>query len=475
MGRLIVVSNRVNIPQPGVAAAGGLAVALQAALRKYHGIWFGWSGEVVETTNSSIHRIEQDGITFATIDLGVEDHDNYYNGFANRTLWPLFHYRTDLTYYDRKFDSTYFRVNALFAHALAPMIEPDDVIWVHDYHLIGCAEELRRMGFTNRMGFFLHIPFPAAEVLLTLPNHEALVRGLFGFDVVGFQTESDLRALQEYVIYEAGGFVDEDMRMTAFGRTIRGGVFPIGIDVDEVVDMAATDEAEAHRNRMLQSMAGRNLIIGVDRLDYTKGLPNRLKAFEHLLEAYPENRGKVSLLQVAPSSRMDVPEYVDIRQELESESGRINGRFAEFDWVPIRYLNKSFTRAALTGLFRASAIGLVTPLRDGMNLVAKEYVAAQAPENPGVLVLSRFAGAAHEMDAALIVNPYDTDDVVDAVQRGLNLAVEERIERWQSLMTTLRDQNVHVWRDNFVAALRDARATALGGPAPRRAPVDETV
>jgi len=475
MGRLIVVSNRVSIPQPGVAAAGGLAVALQAALRKYHGIWFGWSGEVVSATNSTIHRIEQDGITFATIDLGVEDHENYYNGFANRTLWPLFHYRTNLTYYDRKFDSTYFRVNALFAHALAPMIEPDDMIWVHDYHLIGCAEELRRMGFTNRMGFFLHIPFPAAEVLLTLPNHEALVRGLFGFDVVGFQTESDLRALQEYVIYEAGGFVDDDMRMTAFGRTILGGVFPIGLDVDEVAAMAESDAAETQQNRMLQSMSGRRLIIGVDRLDYTKGLPNRLQAFEHLLEAYPENRGKVSLLQIAPSSRSDVPEYVDIRQELESESGRINGRFAEFDWVPIRYLNKSFTRQSLTGLYRAAAIGLVTPLRDGMNLVAKEYVAAQAPEDPGVLVLSRFAGAAHEMNAALIVNPYDTDDVVEAIQRGLNLTVEERIERWQSLMTTLRANNVHVWRGNFVAALRDARTSALGNPSAAQPQMGETV
>jgi len=465
MSRLIVVSNRVMIPKPsGTASAGGLAVALHAALRKYDGIWFGWSGQVVDSAGSTVSHIQQDGIKFATIDLGVEDHENYYNGFANRTLWPLFHYRTDLTYYDRKFDRTYFRVNALFAHSLAPLIEPDDMIWVHDYHLIGCAEELRRMGFTNRMGFFLHIPFPAAEVLLTLPNHEALVRGLFAFDVVGFQTESDLRALQEYVIYEANGFVEDDGRLTAFGRTIQADVHPIGIDVDEVDALAQSEEAAEHRRRMEMSLGERSLIIGVDRLDYTKGLPDRMKAFEALLETYPENRGKVSLMQIAPSSRIDVPEYVDIRQELESESGRINGRFAEFDWVPIRYLNKAFTRAALTGLFRVSRIGLVTPLRDGMNLVAKEYVAAQDPQDPGVLVLSRFAGAAHEMDAAMIVNPYDTDDVVEAVQRGLNLTLDERVERYTSLMTTLRKNDVHAWRDGFVNALTNARSVYRNGP-----------
>ncbi len=455
MSRLIVVTNRVAVPKPtNQPAAGGLAVALHAALKRYDGLWFGWSGEVSEASSSHVRIVERGGATFATIDLPREDYEAYYNGYANRSLWPLCHYRTDLVVYDRRFQQGYFRVNALFAHGLAPLIEPDDLVWVHDYHLICCAEELRRMGYGQRMGFFLHIPFPTPQILVTLPNHQALVRALFAYDLIGLQTVSDLHALQEYVTYEAGGSVGADGRLTAFGRTVEARAFPIGIDTANFVRMSTSATARHHYTRMRESLGGRRLVIGVDRLDYSKGLPARMLAFEALLESYPENRSAVSLLQIAPPTRTDVPEYVEIREELEATSGRINGRFSEFDWTPLHYLNKAVSRAALAGLYRLSSIGLVTPYRDGMNLVAKEYVAAQDPEDPGCLVLSRFAGAAAQMDGALIVNPYDIQEMAEAMQRALQMPVAERRSRWERMMESVSRQDVGWWRDRFVDALR---------------------
>jgi len=461
MNRLIVVSNRVSVPGPrDKASAGGLAVALYAALRKYHGVWFGWSGDVVDKVSTRVDVAQADSVTIATTDLSNEDYEEYYNGFANSTLWPLFHYRTDLAAYDRRFDKGYFRVNARFAHGLAPLLQDDDLIWVHDYHLIGCAEELRRMGFRQRMGFFLHIPFPASQVLQTLPNHQALVRALFAFDLIGFQTLPDLQAFRDYVVSVAGGTLGDDGSLTAFGRTIRADVFPIGIDAAEMAEMALSPDAKRHYDRMTRSMAGRKLIIGVDRLDYTKGLPGRLGAFERLLEAYPDNRGTVSLLQIAPSSRPDVKDYVDIREELEAAAGRINGRLADFDWVPVRYVNRSYARRSLAGLYRASNVALVTPLRDGMNLVAKEYVAAQDAGDPGVLVLSEFAGAARQLSSALVVNPYDVDAIVEGLQRALHMPLAERRERWAEMMRSVEREDVTAWRDSFVDALQQVPLSA---------------
>ncbi len=456
MSRLILVSNRVAVPKAANRpAAGGLAVALNEALKRYQGIWFGWSGEIGQTENPALQLIQRGKAHFALIDLPQSDYDAYYNGFANRTLWPLFHYRTDLVVYDRQFQKGYYRVNHRFAHALAPLLQSDDLIWIHDYHLICVAEELRRMGRNNPLGYFLHIPFPTPQVLLTLPNHEAIVRALFAHDLVGFQTESDVLALQQYVIHEAGGKVFKDGRLQAYGRTIRAQAFPIGIDTAAFVRMGQSATARNHLDRMRRSLNGRELIIGVDRLDYSKGLPQRAESFEQLLEQYPENRGRVSYLQIAPPTREGVPEYDLIRSQLESLTGHINGRFAEFDWVPIRYLNRAMGRSALAGLFRASRIGLVTPYRDGMNLVAKEYVAAQDPTDPGCLVLSRFAGAADQLrDGALVVNPYDSMDIVEAIQSGLRMNLQERQRRWESMMHNVRTRDVDWWRDAFVSALQ---------------------
>ena len=465
-GRLVVISNRVG-PVTNVGRAGGLAVALVDALKEHGGLWFGWSNEIAG--NSLDIRLESEQIgplTLATIDLAQEDYDEYYHGFANSTLWPLFHYRLDLTRFDRRDYDGYRRVNAKFARGVKDMLQPDDTIWVHDYHFIPLGQELRKAGFDQPMGYFLHIPFPTLEVFLALPNHRDLMEALFAYDLIGFQTFRDLRAFRAYVVYELGGEELPNNRFRAFGRTVMAREYPIGIDADAFAQMAVSDEAQNQYARSIQSLQGRTQIIGVDRLDYTKGLAHRFEAFEQLLESYPENRGAVSLLQVAPPSRSDVEQYQEIRAELEGLSGHINGRFSNFDWTPIHYLNKGFPRVELGGLYRASKVGLITPLRDGMNLVAMEYVAAQDPEDPGVLVLSRFAGAAHQMaPGALIVNPYDVVGVAENLQRAIQMPREERLERWHALMTILRENDVDSWRARFLGDLRSI-VTGRGGSQP---------
>ena len=455
MSRLVVVSNRVAVTPDAKTRAGGLAVALQDALRQHGGVWFGWSGKVVPQTTAEPTITKDGAITYATVDLSRKNSAEYYNGFANRSLWPLFHYRLDLTAFSKQNYSGYLRVNTMFAEKLLPLLEASDLIWVHDYHLIPMGEELRKKGVTQPMGFFLHTPFPAMEIFTALPSHFALVRALCCYDVVGFQTENDLRAFLDYIVHEAGGSILGDHLIRAFGRTVRVEVFPIGIDTEDFVK-SAEQAADSESTRRLRKRVGKRLwLIGVDRLDYSKGLVERFHSFERLLETRPEYRGKVTLMQIAPPTRSEVPEYREIRRNLETEAGHINGRFADFDWTPIHYLNKSFKRQHLAGFFRVSRIGLVTPLRDGMNFVAKEYVAAQDARDPGVLVLSRFAGAARELDAALLVNPFDYDAVADAMARGIEMPLEERRERWASMMEKLRANTLSTWRDNFLKALRE--------------------
>ncbi|HYC01999.1 MAG TPA: alpha,alpha-trehalose-phosphate synthase (UDP-forming) [Azospirillaceae bacterium] len=462
MSRLVVVSNRVAPVEEGKSQAGGLAVAILEALKSSGGIWFGWSGQIAETQPDRPRIVESGTITYATMGLIQRDYDEYYNGFANSTLWPLFHYRLDLASFSGRTYAGYQRVNSLFATRLAALLQPDDMVWVHDYHLIPFADALRTMGMQQRMGFFLHTPFPAPEVLLALPSHEQIIRSLCAYDIVGFQTEVDLRCFANYVRYEAGGTVtdlgpDRGCRIEAYGRSVIARAFPISIETDILVGLAEQGAASSQTERLRASLVGRALIIGVDRLDYSKGLPQRFESFHALLDRYPANRGQVSFMQVAPPSRADVAEYIAIRKELETLAGHINGRFAEFDWVPIRYLNKSFSRKTLAGFYRHARIGLVTPLRDGMNLVAKEYVACQDPDDPGVLVLSRFAGAAKELDAALIVNPYDITAVAENLQRGLTMPLEERRERHGAMMKRLQENDITHWRTVCVDALARVR------------------
>ncbi len=458
MSRLVVVSNRVAPIGEGQTAVGGLAVAVLAALREMGGVWFGWNGEIVATQPAKADMQKVGNLTYATVAMTRRDHTEYYNGFSNGALWPLFHYRLDLTNFNRRNYTGYLRVNSRFAKLLQPLLRIDDVIWAHDYHLIPLAGELRRAGASHPMGFFLHTPLPPVEILLALPRHQELMRGMCAYDLVGFQTVNDLSAFYDYIVLEAGGEVLSDGVVKAYGRTLRAGVFPIGIDTANVVALAKSHEKSKESARLKEILHDRALIIGVDRLDYSKGLVERFRAFEHLLEEHPDNCGKVTMMQVAPPSRSDVGGYMEIRRELETAAGHINGRFADFDWVPIRYLNKSFDRSELTCFYRQARVALVTPMRDGMNLVAKEYVASQDEKDPGVLVLSRFAGAAHELDDALIVNPYDIDEVTAALHRGLTMKLGERRMRWRAMMARLRRHDVHHWRKDFLAALQEPLA-----------------
>ncbi|MDP3490338.1 MAG: alpha,alpha-trehalose-phosphate synthase (UDP-forming) [Phenylobacterium sp.] len=454
MSRLIVVSNRVNPPGgKGEESVGGLAMALAAALREYSGIWFGWSGRTTPMFTGQLAMRRVEGVTVATVDLEESDYEEYYNGYANKTLWPLFHYRVDLTAYDRTFDEGYQRVNRRFAETLRPLIEPDDLIWVHDYHLIPMARELRRLGVKNRIGFFLHIPWPAHQLMVTLPSHKALVEALFDYDLVGFQTPEYVTAFQEYVLAEAGGEVLGPDRLKAFGRTVQTGAFPIGVDAQDFGEMVASERARRTYDRMAAHTVFRKLIVGVDRLDYSKGLEERFLGFERFLADNPDLRREVLMVQVAPVSRESVRSYQEIRGRLDALSGRINGEHADLDWNPLRCVNHNYRRDELAGLYRAAKVGVVTPLRDGMNLVAKEYVAAQNPADPGVLILSRFAGAANQMGAALIVNPNSPEEISEALKRALTMPLAERIERWRALFDNVQGEDVGAWRDAFVGAL----------------------
>jgi trehalose 6-phosphate synthase len=461
MSRLIIVSNRVAPISEGGPAAGGLAVGVYDALKETGGMWFGWSGDVLSSGQPNIEVVERGPVTFATIGLVRRDYDQYYRGFSNATLWPAFHYRPDLIQYDRHDFEGYCRVNAWLAQQLVPLLQADDVIWVHDYHLIPFAEALRAAGVKNRIGFFLHIPFPAAQVLLSVPPHRELVKALCSFDLLGFQTQRDLRAFSDYIVSEAGGEVERSLAaapatVRAFGRSLRAAAYPIGVYPDEIAQLAKAGTRGKPVRTMKATLHDRKLIMSVDRLDYSKGLVERFRAFERLLDRSPACRNQVSFVQIAPPTRADMHAYQDIRLRLEAESGRINGRFAELDWTPIRYIHRQYERSVLAALFRQSHVGYVTPLRDGMNLVAKEYVSAQDPDDPGVLVLSCFAGAAEELSGALIVNPIDIDGMADALGEALAMPLAERRARYRDMIAQLRENNVSVWRDNFMRDLRAA-------------------
>jgi trehalose 6-phosphate synthase len=454
MSRLVVVSNRVSPPTPdSTGSQGGLAVALAAALRQSRGIWFGWSGEEVESFTGHLRFARANGVTTATVDLEPRDVEDYYNGYANRTLWPLFHYRIDLAEYDRQFDAGYQRVNERFAETLLHMLEPDDLVWIHDYHLIPLARELRLRGVKNRIGFFLHTPWPPPRLLTTLPGHAELVESLFGYDLIGFQTREWLESFTDYFTREAIGTVDPDDTVRAYGRSVRLGVFPIGIDPESFRKAAQSPEARAMAKRMRQSIAGRAMLVGVDRLDYSKGLEERFGGYDRFLAENPDALNKVFLLQIAPPSRGAIGSYQEIRDQLDQLSGRINGAHSDVDWVPLRYVNRGYNRRELAGIFRSARVGLVTPLRDGMNLVAKEYVAAQDPADPGILVLSRFAGAAEQMTDALLINPFSQEDIADSIRQALAMDKSERIRRWERLMASIEASNVTKWRQDFVDAL----------------------
>jgi len=452
VSRLVVVSNRVAIP--GENRAGGLASGLLAALGERGGLWFGWSGRSVSGESGALHEAQDGAIRYLTMDLSKTDLDNYYNGFANRALWPLLHFRLDLVDYDRRKREGYWKVNTLFADTLAPLLRDDDTVWIHDYHLIPLASLLRERGVGCRIGFFLHVPVPSADLMQALPEHRALLQTLYAYDLLGFQTRRDVDRFQSYVrLFGGGGLVDSEWIQAPDGRRVRTSAFPIGIDTEHIARQARSAVGNKPVRDLRQSLQHRKLAIGVDRLDYSKGLPERFHGFARYLDRYPQQKGGMTFLQIAPVSRGSVTEYRKLRGELERLAGHINGSHAEADWTPLRYVNQNYAHSTLTGFYRQAAVGLVTPLRDGMNLVAKEYIAAQNPDDPGVLVLSLLAGAADELKQALLVNPHDLDGVADAIATAAGMPRSERVERWQVMMEHLRKFDIHRWRRDYLLAL----------------------
>lgn len=454
--RLVVVSNRLgNIRD--MSQAGGLAVGVADALAQRGGLWLGASDEYYDSAagDEPLIRVERLGkIEMAALALPREEYSLYYNGYANSTLWPLFHYRLDLVKHQREFLQAYRQINARFAKALAGLLSGNnDLIWIHDYHLIPLAAELRRLGVGNRIGFFLHISFPPPDLFVATPDHEELIDDLLQYDVVGLQTETDLANFRRSV--ETTNSISFDIKgaTEAKGRAVLSRSFPIGIDVDSFARMANDAAEDVQIDSMRRQILGLKQIIGVDRLDYSKGLPGRMQAFARLLERHPEHERAATYLQIASPTREEVSAYAEIRSQLEATAGSINGKYADLAWTPIRYIHRAVPRSRLAGLLRASQVGLVAPLRDGMNLVAKEYIAAQDPGDPGVLVLSRFAGAAEELAESLIVNPYAVDEVADAIAKALKMPLEERTARHGALLKRISRNDAAEWRRSFLATL----------------------
>jgi trehalose 6-phosphate synthase len=452
LARLVVVSNRVGIPNSG-ARAGGLEVSIRPALRKRGGVWFGWSGKVADDDPGPAKTVERDNVSYVTIGLQKDDYEEFYNGFANRVLWPILHYRLDLAEFTRRDLGGYFRVNEFFASNLEKLLRPDDVVWVHDYHLIPLAKALRDRGHKNKIGFFIHIPCPPPEILTALPNHEQLIPTLCHYDLIGFQTEVDAANFSRYLANECGLSWAKGNSFHFGDRIVQIGTFPVGVETEGLARLARRAIETEFVREVLDSLSGRAMIIGVDRLDYSKGLPERMNAFERFLTNFPDWRGKVTYLQITPRSRTGIPEYADIARLVGETVGRINGTFGEASWTPVRYINKAHSRTALAGLYHAARTALVTPLRDGMNLVAKEFVAAQNADDPGVLILSRFAGAARECTAALLVNPYDHEGVAITINRALAMPLEERRQRHAAIFKVLLANDLTHWADRFLAAL----------------------
>ncbi len=456
MSRVVLVSNRVldlrQAPQ-----AGGVAVALADMVRSGNAIWFGWSGEIKPREEMVVKRSGR----IATVPLTEHDHQGYYLGYANSVLWPVLHNRLDLAQFEAGFFESYLDVNRRLAGLLLPLLRDDDVIWVHDYHLIPFAAELRKLGVENPIGFFLHIPFPPWQTFMAIPEHQELARMLAAFDLIGLQTKADVANLLAYLESGVYGRIVPDGRVRVFNRLVSVASFPIGIDLEY---FAGADREAG----LVQARGSVQRIIGIDRLDYTKGLPQKFKAFGRFLEKSAEYRRQVVLTQIAPPTRESVEAYSDIRHELEMLAGSINGTFGELDWVPIHYIHRATPRRRLPGIYRSSRICLVTPLRDGMNLVAKEYVAAQDAEDPGVLILSQFAGAAEELGDALIVNPYNIEETADVIRVALEMSKDERRRRHGALLATLRRHDVSTWCSSFLSRLERTRAS--GGPSGQETP-----
>jgi trehalose 6-phosphate synthase len=460
---LIIVSNRVMVGNAGEPAAGGVAGTLLQALQRLGGTWIGWSGDMSDADEPSIRHLKEDGVAYWLIDLTSQDYHEYYAGFANRALWPLMHYRLGLTTFSQEDFAGYLKVNRAFAQQVMACAGPDDQIWVHDYHLMPLAGALAELGARQRIGYFHHIPWPPPAVFRSLPSARVILRAMMQFDVIGLQTAQDAEHFGQCLRLEIGareftGVRDQGRRRgprwyRLEDRAVKVIALPIGIDPEAFAVKAASDSTDPIVEETLDSIGTHRMIIGVDRLDYAKGVAQRMEAYAQFLSDHPSRRGTVEYVQITPLSRSDIPEYEAINQEVAETAGRINGAEGEPSWTPIRYINRSYPRGVLAGLYNAASVALVTPMRDGMNLVAKEFIAAQSADNPGVLILSRFAGAAAQFRTALLVNPHDKSEVAGAIEAALSMPLHEQKRRWRAMQASVLAENADWWVDSFLAQL----------------------
>jgi trehalose 6-phosphate synthase len=468
---LVVVSNRVARGQANQPITGGLAAALLPVVETSGAIWVGSSGRVRDGIQKEpFAEIEALGAgALAMLDLPAAHYGGFYEGFANSALWPALHSRPDLISVSKEDYLSYREVNAFMARALLRFQKPDTVFWIQDYHFLALGAELRDLGVTQPIGFFLHTPWPAHAVIEGVPHHRELIEAMLACDLIGFQTRDDCENFLGYVSSNLGHEVEDGVIKSRYGAT-HVAMFPIGIDVEKFAAQAAKAMSHPEVSRLRRSLNGEKLAIGVDRLDYSKGLVNRINAFDRMWTLHPSLARTVSLLQIATPSRGAIEAYGNLQDELAKLVSEVNGRHGEVDWTPIRYLNKGYGQTVLAGLYRTAQIGVVTPLHDGMNLVAKEYVAAQNPADPGVLVLSKFAGAANELDTALLVNPHDIDGMARTIETALSMPLTERRMRWEAMMTKLRGSTIQQWFADFLEALRATRIEKGAAKSPMMEP-----
>jgi trehalose 6-phosphate synthase/phosphatase len=460
--RIVVVSNRlpVTIEESNAgfrleASSGGLVTALRPLLNHCAGVWVGWTGTDASPAVEALleEHSRTSNFVLRPVFMCPEERSRFYVGFSNEILWPLFHDLQSRCNFDPTYWDTYVTINRRFAERAAIETHSGDVVWVHDYHLMSVAAELRRLGVNERLTYFHHIPFPSPDIFEKLPWRKEILTALLDYDVLGFQTLRDRRnfvaCLRKFVKHVEAREHDEHLIVDSPRRTTVVGAFPIGIDYEEFAHGASDHEVATRADEIAKNLNGCRIILGVGRLDYTKGIPERLAAYRHLLEFHPELRQRVVLVEVVVPSREDIPKYLELKTQVERKVSEINGHYGELGWVPIHYIHRSLGRPELLAYYRAAGIALITPLKDGMNLVAKEYCAARVKDD-GVLILSEFAGAAFQLDrGALLVNPYDTRAVAGAIEMACAMPAAEQGKRIRKLKARIRQEDIFHWRDAF--------------------------
>ena len=462
--RLVIISNRLPVSierEEGQwrlrPSSGGLVSALAPVLRDRGGLWIGWPGTLEDVDlDQLLQASPQAGYGLKAVTLTPEERDKFYYGFSNEIIWPLFHALHTVCNFDPEYWTVYRAVNRKFADVVSDNVQSNDFLWVHDYHLMLLAQELKKAKIKAPVGFFLHIPFPPPDIFLKLPWRTQIIDALLDYDFVGFQTSNFrqnfvqcVRALEKQVTVSGK---NPFTVMTVGQREVRLGNFPISIDFEQFASQAASEEVAEMAWSIRERLPDRELMIGVDRLDYTKGLPYKLDGFRLALERYEELRTRISLIQVVVPSREEIPPYHDLRAEVERLVGKINGEFTESGWVPIHYIFRHLDRDELLALYRTAGIALLTPLEDGMNLVAKEYCASSL-DDEGVLILSEFTGTAEQMRKnALLVNPYDRDQMADTIYQAYKMPMAERRSRMRKLRRSVQEQDIFWWVDSFLKA-----------------------